>query len=119
MSYKLADGSDSLEYEIGDMFIYTGNSNGQILKFSVQDHSSCPYFLWGSDSIASACSWERLTPVKRKKAVKQVKILTVETQNKISDLHGDIQRLVPLDLTGSLNLLLNNLDDLYQKELQL
>jgi len=118
MNYQLADGSWSLDYEIGDQFIYIGNNLGETLKFSENDCSCHPYFLWGDDKYPNPCAWERLILKKRNKTAKEVKTLTVETQDKISSLHSDIQMLVASSNIEALNKLLNKLEEIYQEELR-
>jgi hypothetical protein len=59
MSYKLADGSDSSQYKVGDLF---ERPNGRLAEFSLDDGTSCPYFkLEGSEEVVSLF-WDCLKP---------------------------------------------------------
>jgi hypothetical protein len=62
MSYKLADGSKSTDYQVGDRFTH---STGELVTFLSDDGESNPWFSTSSDP--NSPSWARLTPVKAKK----------------------------------------------------
>jgi hypothetical protein len=80
MSYKLADGSLSTDYKLGDLFVYNDArgddygtySGGSIVKFLKNDGSDCPLFslvegecfddtFESCDTKTSYASWEKLT----------------------------------------------------------
>ena len=80
MGYKLADGSYSTEYELGDKFMVTHNlydqavfSRGSIVSLYEEDNSDQPLFkLEEGEAVFSNCDgdaggycyWFCLTPVK-------------------------------------------------------
>lgn len=69
IGYKLADGSFSTEYKIGDKFkvVFTeGNSfitKGQIVEYTTNDGTDCPEF-----SSGVFIDWSKLVPIKKKKS---------------------------------------------------
>ena len=65
MSYKLADGSMSTDYDIGDEFQLT-NSN-RTFVFTEDDGSKCPWFRQVGKEDEYARHWQDLTPLKVKK----------------------------------------------------
>ena len=75
MSYKLADGSKSTDYQVGDKFTH---SNGEVVTLLSS------YFPWFCTSSYPqlAISWGRLVPVKAKK-----------NASLINQLHATIRQL--------------------------
>ena len=69
MSYKLADGSMSSDYEIGDKFKITQRggifSYGEIITFTEDDETECPYFT-NDKGVIHFKMWRRLSPVETK-----------------------------------------------------
>ena len=63
MSYRLADGSMSADYEIGDKFAHY--EDREIFTLSLDNGSTCPWFMNHNEGLASI-SWCFLTPVKTK-----------------------------------------------------
>ena len=66
MSYKLADGSNSTDYKIGDEFRLYINL-ARIFVFTQDDDTDHPWFREAGDDYDHARYWEDLTPVKEKK----------------------------------------------------
>jgi hypothetical protein len=64
MSHRLADGSMSTDYEIGDEFHYFGD--GDVYRYHREDGSSCPWFT-NKGGFLEALSWSTLKAVKAKK----------------------------------------------------
>jgi hypothetical protein len=64
MSYRLADGSMSTDYEIGDEFHYF--VDGDVYRYYREDGSSCPWFT-NNEGVQEALSWCTLKSVKAKK----------------------------------------------------
>jgi hypothetical protein len=65
MSYKLADGSKSTDYKIGDEFrLYTNPI--RVFVFTEDDDTAHPWFKEGAD-CARPCAWLDMSPVKAKK----------------------------------------------------
>ena len=82
MGYKLADGSDSEDYVIGDEFlVFGGNSScsntkhGDILILTEDDGTHCPYFNQGNNCAL----WGELKP-------------TPETLRKVAERKGVTQQ---------------------------
>tara|TARA_R110000787_G_scaffold257205_1_gene362411 strand:+ start:314 stop:592 length:279 start_codon:yes stop_codon:yes gene_type:complete len=73
MSYKLADGSLSTDYKIGDEF--THKCGHDIFVFIEDDGTRCPWFK-SEETHRNARHWSSLTPVKAtKKANKKTKAI--------------------------------------------
>ena len=87
MSHKLAVGSLSKYYKIGDEFHFRNTS--VIFVFTEDDNTECPWFKelgWG---IKRAKYWKDLTPVKSTKKTKLIKRL----RKKLKRLEATIKEL--------------------------
>ena len=65
MSYKLADGSKSTDYKIGDAFQLKHSDRVFVLKDN--DESSCPWFVECGTTKEVSRYWGGIIPVKAKK----------------------------------------------------
>jgi hypothetical protein len=80
MSYKLADGSKSTDYKIGDAFQQKHSDRVFVLKDN--DESSCPWFVVRGTTNEVSRYWGDFIPVKAKK-----------NASLIHQLHKTIMRL--------------------------
>ena len=80
MSYKLADGSKSTDYKIGDIFQPKHSDRTFILNDD--DGSCCPWFVECGTTNEVSRYWGGLTPVKSKK-----------NSTLINQLHATIRQL--------------------------
>ena len=70
MSYRLADGSMSTDYKIGDEF--TRSERGSVF-LEQDDRTPAPWFKTKSTGKYIAVHWENLTPVKKTKHTALIK----------------------------------------------
>ena len=80
MSYKLADGSKSTDYKIGDAFQLKHSDRVFVLKDN--DESSCPWFVECGTTKEVSRYWGGIIPVKAKK-----------NSTLINQLHATIRQL--------------------------
>jgi hypothetical protein len=65
MSYKLADGSMSTDYKIGDKFALESDPS-RTFVFTEEDDTAYPWFRAAGDDYGLAMYWGDLTPLKAK-----------------------------------------------------
>lgn len=63
MSYKLADGSMSTDYKVGDKFMLDTN-HVRIFVFTKDDDTTYPWFREAGYNRDHVMYWDELTPVK-------------------------------------------------------
>jgi hypothetical protein len=63
MSYRLADGSCSTDYKIGDKFAH--HEDREIFILALDNEGICPWFINSNEGLESI-SWRFLTPIKAK-----------------------------------------------------
>jgi hypothetical protein len=78
VSYKLADGSLSTDYKLGDEFHHRNTS--AIFVFTEDDNTACPWFKELGWINEYARYWEDLTPVKKSKRMVLIKRLKKKTK---------------------------------------
>jgi hypothetical protein len=66
MKYKLADGSMSTDYNIGDEFVFYYDSK-RVFIFKDDDDSDCPWFQEKGNCFQYARRWLELKPIKAMK----------------------------------------------------
>jgi hypothetical protein len=89
MSYKLADGSMSTDYKIGDKFyVVEGSDKGCVAIFLKDDGSNCPWFYKGRDD-RNCEVWEWLKPFNKENVVE----ITNSLRETIKQLERTIEEL--------------------------
>ena len=87
--YKLADGSLSNQYEVGDTFVVVGNSRyfdrGSVILFAKDDGSGCPWFFSKYDRDDYYISWHKLEPSEETKRKYQKNSTSTFTKSDLQD----------------------------------
>lgn len=99
MSYKLADGTLSTDYKVGDLFKVVDTTdncadtrNGDIILLDEEDDkTSCPFFIRESDSILLCCCWSTL-----EKYEQQPELYTESELTEIEELRDRVDYLEDL-----------------------
>jgi len=96
--YKLADGSYSDQYRVGDKFVMVdvGHyhlSTGSVVELEDDDHSENPYFKNDEESEI-CCSWWRMAAYKENSIVTEDVSQLEELEAKIDNLEEYISELV-------------------------
>jgi hypothetical protein len=89
MSYKLADGSCSTDYKIGDKFTHRDAVEGSIYELREDDGTQNPWFEVEGCQGKGPRHWEDLTPVEAKKHASTINQL----RETIKQLEATIQEL--------------------------
>jgi predicted RNase H-like nuclease (RuvC/YqgF family) len=96
--YKLADGSYSDQYKVGDKFVVVSGEHcrfakGAIIELEEDDQTSAPYFKQ-NEAYEVCCKWERVCAYKENSIVKEDVPQTEELEAKIDNLEEYISELV-------------------------
>jgi hypothetical protein len=95
MSYKLADGSMSTDYKIGDKFVSVEEGAfpiGAIVVYTEDDNSDCPWFTREGRKSEGACFWWRLKAYKEPSTEAPTKVST-EVSTELEELEARIETL--------------------------
>ena len=90
-SYKLADGSLSSDYEVGDTFVVYRSgqsryfSEGDVIIFYQDDGSYCPWFFRRDNGDTYSIAWEKLTPTEQTKRKYQKNSTSTFTKSDLQD----------------------------------